>query len=116
MSADEAARVAASIAGYWAATPDSGWILQRQNASWRSQGLGARWRNAWSAAFISWIMCESGLGEAKQFQRVIAHHSYIDQAIQARRHGSPEAAYVAFDVGEVPVEPGDMLCRGSRPA
>jgi len=116
MSAEEAARIADSIGGYWAATPDSGWILQRQNDSWNSRGIGSRWRNPWSAAFISWVMCESGLGEPSRFERAIAHHTYIDQAILAREQGASNAAFAAFDPGKMPVVPGDLLCRGSRPA
>ncbi|HJO11353.1 MAG: DUF2272 domain-containing protein [Gammaproteobacteria bacterium] len=116
MSSEEAARVADSIAGYWSATPDSGWILQRQNESWNSRGVTSRWRTPWSAAFISWVMCENGLGEPGHFERAIAHHTYIDQAILAREQGDPNTAFMAYDPGEMPVVPGDLLCRGSRPA
>ncbi len=112
----EAVRVADSIAGYWSSTPDSAWILERQNQYWDSRGPGSRWRNPWSAAFISWVMCESGLGDPRAFRRAIAHHSYIDQAIMARDDNESMAAYVAFDPGEQAIEPGDMLCRGSRPS
>ncbi|MBU2098621.1 MAG: DUF2272 domain-containing protein [Gammaproteobacteria bacterium] len=115
LSPAESARVASSIAGYWAATPDSDWILQRQNANWNAEGAGARWRNAWSAAFISWVMCESGLAEPGQFRRAIAHHSYIDQAIRAADGQDNSAVFTAFEPGEAAVEPGDLLCRGSRP-
>jgi hypothetical protein len=115
MSAGEGARVASSIAGYWAATPDSDWILQRQNANWNAEGTGARWRHAWSAAFISWVMCESGLGEPAQFRRDIAHHIYIDQAIRASDGLDNSAVFTAYDPGQAAIEPGDLLCRGSRP-
>ena len=115
MNEEEAGRVADDIAGYWAAAPDSSWLLERQNQRWREQGITARWRDFWSAAFISWVMCESGLGEYEKFQRAIAHHSYIDQAIRARDGLEPEAAFTAFDIGEAEILPGDMLCRGSRP-
>ncbi|TFH73639.1 DUF2272 domain-containing protein [Gammaproteobacteria bacterium LSUCC0112] len=115
MSPGENARVASSIAGYWAATPDSDWILQRQNANWNAEGAGARWRNAWSAAFISWVMCESGLDDPGQFRRAIAHHTYIDQAIRAADGQDNDAVYTAFEPGQAAVEPGDLLCRGSRP-
>ncbi len=115
LSASESARLASTIAGYWAATPDSDWILQRQNANWNTEGSGARWRDAWSAAFISWVMCESGLGSNDQFRRAIAHHTYIDQAIRAADGRDAEAVYTAHDPGEAAIEPGDMLCRGSRP-
>ncbi len=115
LSANESARLASTIAGYWAATPDSDWILQRQNANWNTEGSGARWRDAWSAAFISWVMCESGLGSNDQFRRAIAHHTYIDQAIRAADGRDAEAVYTAHNPGDAAIEPGDMLCRGSRP-
>lgn len=113
----ESARVAASIAGYWAATRDGGWILARQNDHWNGpEGIGARWRDPWSAAFISWVMCESGLGSDERFRRHIAHHVYIDQAIEARDDPDSAAAYAAYDVGELPLEPGDLVCRARRGA
>ena len=114
-SPEEASRVADSIAGYWSAAPDSSWILARQNQNWQRDGIGARWRDFWSAAFISWVACEGGLGNMPEFSRAIAHHSYIDQAILARDGASRESAYVAFDIGEAEINPGDLLCRGSRP-
>ncbi len=114
-SYEEAARVADSIAGYWSAAPDSSWILAKQNQNWQQDGLGARWRDFWSAAFISWVACESGLGEMSEFSRAIAHHTYIDQAILSRDGLIDNAAYIAFDIGEAQINPGDLLCRGSRP-
>src|SRR5690606_18548644 len=77
----EAARTAASIAGYWAVAPGGAWILETQNEYWREAVSGVtRWRFPWSAAFLSWLMCEGGLGTAELFQPAIAHHTYIDQA------------------------------------
>jgi len=116
MTPAEGERLATSIAGYWAATPNSDWIVQRQNASWDEAGMGARWRDAWSAAFISWVICEGGLASADQFRRAMAHHSYIDQAIQATDTQDPVAAYRAYPLGTQTILPGDLLCRGSRPA
>ena len=71
-------------------TPDGSWILDRQNRIWRaSSGALQRWRDPWSAAFISWVMCEGGLSEsARSFKRAIAHYVYIDQAIEARDENS----------------------------
>jgi hypothetical protein len=60
-------------------------------------------------------MCEGGLGTASQFQRAIAHHTYIDQAIRARDGSAKQAAFVAYDPGEAAVEPGDLLCTARRP-
>lgn len=116
VSEAEAARIATTIAGYWAATPGGSWILGRQNEQWEGpDGIGARWRDAWSAAFISWAMCESGVSSAADFKRSIAHHSYIDQAIVALEDPDARSAYRAYDIGQMQIRPGDMLCTGSRP-
>jgi hypothetical protein len=115
MDPEQSARLADSIAGYWAITGDGSWILSRQNEQWQGSGIGARWRDPWSAAFISWVMCESGIGDNNQFDRAIAHHTYIDQAIRARDQDVAETAYVAYDVGEAQIEPGDLLCAARRP-
>ena len=112
----EALRLADTIAGYWSITPDAGWILRRQNGIWNGpNGTAARWRDPWSAAFISWVMCEGGVNEMDQFHRAIAHHVYIDQAIEARLTDT-NSAYIAHDVGELPIEPGDLLCSARRAA
>ena len=113
---ETAIRVASSIAGYWSVTPSGGWILANQNRIWSGEdGPAARWRYPWSAAFISWVMCESGLGTVSQFQRAVAHHTYIDQAIRARGDATARTAYVAHERGETPVAPGDLLCTSRRP-
>jgi hypothetical protein len=114
---EEAERVAASIAGYWAVTPEGAWIVGRQNQEWLGpDGIAARWNAPWSAAFISWVMCEAGLGTPARFQRAIAHHTYIDQALRARDSAAPQSAFVARDPGEAAIEPGDLLCSSRRPA
>ena len=113
----EGRRVASSIAGYWAATPEGSWMVDRQNDRWSGpEGLARRWRDPWSAAFISWVMCEAGLGTREQFRRAIAHHVYVDQAIRSRDAESSAAAFVARDPGEAAVEPGDLLCSSRRNA
>lgn len=114
---DEAERLAPSIAGYWTATPSASWVLARQNEEWNGpDGVGARWQYPWSAAFISWVMCEGGLGSAARFQRAAAHHVYIDQAIRARSDRNGTAAYMAWDIGQAVVEPRDLVCSARRPA
>jgi hypothetical protein len=60
-------------------------------------------------------MCEAGLAETSRFQRAIAHHAYIDQAIRARDGGAAQAAYVAYNAGETSIVPGDLLCSARRP-
>jgi len=113
---EEAVRVSASVAGYWAATPSGPQMIARQNREWSEPwGINGRWADPWSAAFVSWVMCESGLGETSQFQRAIAHWTYIDQAIRARDGAAPNAGFVAYDIGEQPIAPGDVLCSSRRP-
>jgi hypothetical protein len=105
--------VATAIAGYWAATPEGGPILEEQNRAWGGPGGDdVTWLRPWSAAFISWVMCEAGLGEDGQFNRSVAHHRYIDQAIRARDGSASAAAFVAYDPGESEISPGDLLCNG----
>lgn len=71
------------------------------------------WVEPWSAAFISWVMCQAGLGDPAQFQHSAEHITYVDQSIRAREGTAPDAAFVAFDLGEAPIDPGDLL-RNSR--
>src|SRR6185295_2160979 len=114
---EEAVRVAASVAGYWAATPRASEMIANQNRAWNGpQGIDGRWADPWSAAFVSWVMCEAGLGDVSQFQRAIAHWVYIDQAIHARAGSAPGAGFVAYDLGEEAIVPGDLLCSSQRPA
>ncbi|MBX2849019.1 MAG: DUF2272 domain-containing protein [Acidiferrobacterales bacterium] len=115
LSLQESIRLASSIAGYWSATAEGEWIVARQNDRWNQSGEAARWRDAWSAAFISWVMCEAGINSSEQFRFAIAHHSYIDQAIRAREENKSNSIYVAYDSGEAEVALGDLLCTGTRP-
>jgi hypothetical protein len=114
LSDEDAARVATSVAGYWAVTPEAAMMVARQNAAWTGPDAPRR-SDPWSAAFISWVMCEAGLGDNGRFQRAIAHHAYIDQAIRARQGRAPQAAFVAYDAGEAAIAPGDLLCSARRP-
>lgn len=103
-------RTDASVAGYWSTTPEGPRVVERQNRQWREGDGETPWVEPWSAAFVSWVMCEAGLGDMAQFRRDIAHWTYVDQAIEARDGGASEAAYVAHDAGEVPIRPGDLMC------
>lgn len=115
LNLEESVRAASSIAGYWSVTSAGEWIIERQNQQWQDNGYDARWRDAWSSAFISWVMCEAGVGSAEEFRYAIAHFSYIDQAILARDGKAPNALYTAYDTGEAEIALGDLLCTGTRP-
>ncbi len=106
----------ATIAGYWSATPDGEKALLTQNRAWNGPGgRDVDWLEPWSAAFVSWVMCEAGLGDMAQFARDVSHRVYVDQAIAARDSNNATTAYVAYDSGETDIAPGDLLCvaRGS---
>jgi hypothetical protein len=45
----------------------------------------------------------------------IAHWVYIDQAIAARDGNAPKAGFIAYDLGEERIAPGDLLCSSRRP-
>ena len=108
---DEDEDLDATIAGYWSATEEGRGAIAAQNRAWNGPGSDeVRWVQPWSAAFVSWVMCEAGLGDAAQFERSVAHRVYIDQAIRARDGTAPGAAYTAYDAGEEKIAPGDLLC------
>ena len=71
----ESARdMAATIAGYWTATQDGERAIAAQNRAWSAPGgRSVLWLQPWSAAFISWVMCEAGLGDMAQFARDVSH-------------------------------------------
>jgi len=64
--------------------------------------------NAWSAAFISWIMKEAGAGN--KFKRDASHSVYIRDAIQKRKNQIFDAPFIAFKIDEVTPEVGDLVC------
>ena len=101
--AEDAPEVALRIAGYWASVPGQG-ALSAQNAVWQI-APEAGWVQPWSAAFISWVMCEAGLTEA-QFPRAESHAAYL-----AALFDRPEAAFTPRPLTELP-EPGDLVCAG----
>ncbi len=116
MDAAEAERLADDVAGYWAAAPNSSWILEKQNRRWSELGITARWRDFWSAAFISWVMCEAGLGKPEQFSEQLRITLISIRPFERVMVRNPKRFMLAYDIGEKDIQPGDMLCRGSRPA
>jgi hypothetical protein len=108
------------IGDYWAAlsgvassgVPDAGGHeIASANALWADYAGQYRanpgWRTPWSAAFVSWLMCEGGV---EGFRRSWAHRDYVDAAIAAA-DGGPAHPYHARDVDHVPAV-GDLLCNG----
>ena len=101
---EDSPRVAAAIAGYWSAVPGGEDVLRRQAiAEFAIPGAG--WATPWSGAFISWLACEAGVAG---FRRSGLHHDYVAQALETREGGA--GPFLAYDLGEVVPEPGDLLC------
>lgn len=107
-----------AIGGYWAVLRGvgSGRIadtgrheINTANALWRRAAREYRaspgWSTPWSAAFVSWVMCEAGVDG---FARSWAHRDYVDAAIAASddrvRH-----PYRAYEADRIPLI-GDLLC------
>ncbi|MDD9911910.1 MAG: DUF2272 domain-containing protein [Alphaproteobacteria bacterium] len=95
------------IGSYWATTPQGEFFTNRQNQIW-AVASNAGWVDAWSAAFISWVMCEAGLTQ-EQFKRSSLHWEYVDHAIT--QSGQQNAIYKAVDYRDAGVpQPGDLIC------
>ena len=104
--------VTAQIGSYWAATPSASGIFAQQNQIWAAYRL-AGWAVPWSAAFVSYVMCEAGLTD-KEFERNEAHKAYIQAAINA----GPGYRFRAANVADTVPAIGDLVCaaRGSGAA
>ena len=68
----EGARVASTIGGYWAATPDGSWMVDRQNSRWR----GAGWLGlALARSLVRGIRVLGNVrGRTRQFESVPTFH------------------------------------------
>ena len=77
------------------------------------QGGGVNWDakkmtdEAWSAAFISYLMKKSGAGN--NFKYSISHSEYIRDAVKNRKEGNNKT-FRAFRPQEVKIEVGDLVC------
>lgn len=107
-----------AIGGYWAAlsgvassgvADTGGHEIAERNQTWARTAREMRrndgWRTPWSAAFISWVMCEAG---ATPFARSWAHRDYVDAAIAAADGAAPHL-YHARAPDRAPAV-GDLLC------
>ena len=91
-----------------------------------SQRVGVYWRNgvfanftgkdtdeAWSAAFISYVMREAGLGQRFNYSDWHAH--YINQAIDGRKNHDPVCAFYGYRLSERAPRVGDLVCYRRAP-
>lgn len=64
--------------------------------------------NAWSAAFVSWVMNVSGAGDS--FPYSATHSKYIIETTD-NRFNKPKAKFKAYDISEKKPKPSDIVCR-----
>jgi peptidoglycan hydrolase-like protein with peptidoglycan-binding domain len=94
-------------------TEENAW--QRVVEYWNTQGINDNFGidtpeevgsddNPWSGVFISWVMDQAGAGE--EFNYSSLHADYINQAILDRES---DAAFVAYDIDEYALQPGDLI-------
>lgn len=100
-------RAMLAIGEYWSVTAPH--EVARQNRLWAIEPA-AGWAAPWSAAFVSWTMCEAGLS-AEAFPRASAHIRYIDYAYRATEH----SAYRYETNGQGAIDPGDLICAWRGP-
>lgn len=70
---------------------------------------GYTMKSAWSAAFISWVMKQSGAG-GSDFAYAINHGTYV-AAARENRYSNSSNPFYAYKPTEVPLRVGDILVR-----
>jgi hypothetical protein len=105
---EDDAQVRPAIAGYWTAVPEQSAlsVQSRLNAVHRSAG----WSMAWSAAFVSYVVCSAGEEDMAAFARSDSHYTYVDQAIINAQTQRPVGLYRARDIATGLPKVGDLLC------
>lgn len=97
---------------------DEGEAVQRIALYWRAVGRklsGADCDQAWSAAFISYLMA-AGNVPPEQFAPSDVHFTYL--SFLQQREKKAQAAFVLRPAATEPIAPGDLLCapRGTNAA
>ncbi|MBB5392673.1 MULTISPECIES: DUF2272 domain-containing protein [unclassified Herbaspirillum] len=97
---------------------DEGEAVQRVAEYWYAVGknlTGADCQQAWSAAFISWLMVSSNVAP-QDFTPSETHFNYL--SFLRQRESLPSPQFVLRPAASEPIAPGDLLCapRGSNAA
>lgn len=100
--------------GYWEDDDDA--HIRRVSRYWSAVNLptisGADCNQAWSAAFISWVMQESGVPE-ELFPSAKAHWMYLSEIISRDR--GADTAFYPRTIREYKPKPGDLICASREP-
>ncbi|MBM3588451.1 MAG: DUF2272 domain-containing protein [Alphaproteobacteria bacterium] len=97
------------LQAYWQVVPEGRAIITRNRALFRAGYEGQWQQDAWSAAFISFVMQKAGI-DAREFTPSAAHGTSIDGMIADAREFPREAPFIPHRVQERVAAPGDLLC------
>ncbi|WP_050461512.1 DUF2272 domain-containing protein [Herbaspirillum autotrophicum] len=89
---------------------DEGEAVQRVGLYWQAVGknfTGADTQQAWSAAFISYLMQQGGVPQ-EAFQASDVHFNYLSYLKQ--RQTLPNPLFVLQPVASTSIVPGDLIC------
>jgi len=95
-----------ALVAYWTAAGRTD--IVRRERSRREQGLSPDWSEAWSAAFISWLMARGGAPRA-DFCPDQAHWRYL-RGIATAPPAKQPPRFVLHDPAEYAPRPGDLIC------
>ncbi|MEN9500623.1 MAG: hypothetical protein RIS83_2443 [Pseudomonadota bacterium] len=104
------------LVAYWQAVPEGRGVILRNRERYRA-GEPRLWQEeAWSAAFISYVMRGAGI-DAREFRPAAAHGTSIDVMIADAAEFPESAPFIPHLVQEHIAAPGDLLCadRSSQP-
>ena len=104
------------LQAYWQAVPEGRGIITRNRALFRAGYEGQWQQDAWSAAFISFVMQKAGI-DAREFTPSAAHGTSIDGMIADAREFPHQAPFIPHRWQDRVAAPGDLLCadRSRRP-
>ena len=97
------------LQAYWQVVPEGRAIITRNRAYFRAGYAGQWQQDAWSAAFISFVMQKAGI-DAREFTPSAAHGTSIDGMIADAREFPREAPFIPHRVQDRVAAPGDLLC------
>ncbi|MCA3352394.1 MAG: DUF2272 domain-containing protein [Roseomonas sp.] len=97
------------LQAYWQVVPEGRAIITRNRAYFRAGYAGQWQQDAWSAAFISFVMQKAGI-DAREFKPSAAHGTSIDGMIADAREFPDQAPFIPHRVQDRVAAPGDLLC------
>ena len=98
------------LVNYWTALGTYWAPFVAEQTAWRDAGRTDLWaREPWSAAFISYVLKEAGVGRG-DFQFSASHWRYIDYAAETDKNLGAQALYQPVDARDVVPGLGDLIC------